>query len=170
MKLLSSRRVLCTLCNHAPYHFMQSHIRKVHVCLAVTCHLHFWQNDWGLLRATAVTRGWNEYRNKSHHRKLTREKKIVFLWCTFVYCCFGTFLLIHWAFSQWCTSIYRADLIVCVSVVYFYYLITPVSVGCAYYPQSSWFQMSTFVDPHFCFCGILLILVTCISVSVAYSH
>ena len=23
---------------------MQSHIRKVHACLAVTCHLHFWQN------------------------------------------------------------------------------------------------------------------------------
>ena len=28
---------------------------RAHV--AVTCHLHFWQNDWGLLRATAVTRG-----------------------------------------------------------------------------------------------------------------
>ena len=26
------------------------------VSLAVTCHLHFWQNDRGLLRATAVTR------------------------------------------------------------------------------------------------------------------
>ena len=24
-------------------------------CLAVTCHLHFWQNDRGLLRAAAVT-------------------------------------------------------------------------------------------------------------------
>ena len=61
--------------NHAPCHFMQSHIRKVHACLAVTCHLHFWQNDRGLLRATAVTRGWNGYRNKSH-RTLTPEKKI----------------------------------------------------------------------------------------------
>ena len=29
------------------------------------------------LRATAVTRGWNEYRNKSQHRKLTLEKKIL---------------------------------------------------------------------------------------------
>ena len=29
--------------------------------LAVTCHLHFWQNDRDLLRATAVTRGWNGY-------------------------------------------------------------------------------------------------------------
>ena len=33
---------------------MQSHIRKVYACLAVTCHLHFWQNDRDLLRATAV--------------------------------------------------------------------------------------------------------------------
>ena len=32
--------------------------------LAVFCHLHFWQNDRDLLRATAVTRGSNEYRNK----------------------------------------------------------------------------------------------------------
>ena len=61
-----SAQVLCTPYNHAPCHFMQSHI-----CLAVTCHLHFWQNDRGLLRAAAVTRGWNGYRNKSQHRKLT---------------------------------------------------------------------------------------------------
>ena len=63
--------------NHAPCHFMQSHIRKVYACLAVTCHLRFWQNDRGLLRATAVTRGWNGYRNKSQHRKLTLEKNIL---------------------------------------------------------------------------------------------
>ena len=49
----------------------------IHVCLAVTCHLHFWRNDRGLLRATAVTRGWNGYRNMSQHRKLTLEKKIL---------------------------------------------------------------------------------------------
>ena len=36
-----------------------SHICKVHACLVVTCHLHFWQNDRDLLRATAVARGWN---------------------------------------------------------------------------------------------------------------
>ena len=77
MKLLPSRRVLCTPYNHAPCHIMQSHIRKVYACLAVTCHLHFWQNDRGLLRATAVTRGWNGYRNKSQHRKFTMEKKIL---------------------------------------------------------------------------------------------
>ena len=35
---------------------MQSHICKVYTCLAVTCHLHLWQNDRDLLRATAVTR------------------------------------------------------------------------------------------------------------------
>ena len=57
-----SRRILCTPYKHAPCHFIQSHIRKVHASLAVTCHLHFWQNDRGLLRATAVTRGWNGYR------------------------------------------------------------------------------------------------------------
>ena len=56
---------------------MQSHIRKVYACLAVTCHLRFWQDDRGLLRATAVTRGWDGYRNKSQHRKLTLEKKIL---------------------------------------------------------------------------------------------
>ena len=72
-----SAQVLCTPYNHAPCHFMQSHIRKVYACLAVTCHLHFWQNDRGLLRATAVTRRWNGYRNKSQHRKLTLEKKIL---------------------------------------------------------------------------------------------
>ena len=47
-----SAQVLCTPYNHAPCHFMQSHIRKVYACLAVTCHLHFWQNDRDLLRAS----------------------------------------------------------------------------------------------------------------------
>ena len=71
-----SAQVLCTPYNHAPCHFMQSHIRKVYACLAVTCHLHFWQNDRDLLRAAAVTRGWHGYRNKSQHRRSTLEKKI----------------------------------------------------------------------------------------------
>ena len=70
-------QVLCTPYNHAPCHFMQSHIHKVYVCLAVTCHLHFWQNDWDLLHATVVTQGWNGYWNKSQHRKSTLEKKIL---------------------------------------------------------------------------------------------
>ena len=71
-----SAHVLCTPYNNAPCHFLQSHIRKVYACLAVTCHLHLWQNDRDLLRATAVTRGWNGYRNKNQHRKSTLEKKI----------------------------------------------------------------------------------------------
>ena len=58
-------------------HFIQSHIGRVYVCLAVTCYLHFWQNDRDLLRITAVTRGWNGYRNKNQHRKLTLEKNIL---------------------------------------------------------------------------------------------
>ena len=45
------------------------------MCLAVTCYLHFWQNDQDLLCATVVTRGWNECQNNSQHRKLTVEKK-----------------------------------------------------------------------------------------------
>ena len=75
MKLLPPRRVLCTSYTHTPCHFMQSHIHKVHACLVVTGHLNFWQKDRDLLRATAVTRWWNGYRNKIQHRKLTPEKK-----------------------------------------------------------------------------------------------
>ena len=52
-------------------------IRMVPVILAVTYRLHFWQNDRDLLRATAVTQGWNGYRNKSQHRKLTLEKRFL---------------------------------------------------------------------------------------------
>ena len=32
-------------------------VNKMHVFLAVTCHLHFWQHDRGLLRAAAMTLG-----------------------------------------------------------------------------------------------------------------
>ena len=39
------------------HHFMQSHRCRVHVCLAVCCHLHFWQNDQDLLYATAMGGG-----------------------------------------------------------------------------------------------------------------
>ena len=38
-------------------HFMQSHMSRVHVCLAVTYHLHFQQNSHNLLHATVVTFG-----------------------------------------------------------------------------------------------------------------
>ena len=50
---------------------------RVSACLGVICHLHFWQNDRGLLRATAVRRGWNRHRIKSQYTKLTPEKKIL---------------------------------------------------------------------------------------------
>ena len=46
--------------NHAPVsqcHFIQSHIHKMDLCLAVTCHLHFWQNGQDLSNATAVIKG-----------------------------------------------------------------------------------------------------------------
>ena len=62
MKLLPSRRVLCTSYNHAPCHFMQSHIRKVYACLAVTCHLHFCGNTGGgmdtEIRVSTESRPW----------------------------------------------------------------------------------------------------------------
>ena len=47
----------CTVAPSAHFNYTGS---KVHVCLCVTCHMHFWQNDQGLLCATAVTRGWNK--------------------------------------------------------------------------------------------------------------
>ena len=62
---------------NAEARFNKIHIRKVYACLAVTWHLHFWQNDRDFLRATVVTRGWNGYWNKSQHRKSTLEKKIL---------------------------------------------------------------------------------------------
>ena len=58
-------------------YFIQSHIGMAYVCLAVTCQLYFWWNDWDPLHAAAVTWGWNGYWNKSQHRKLTLEKKII---------------------------------------------------------------------------------------------
>ena len=47
------------------------------MCLGVICHLHFWHNDRGLLRAAAVTRGLQRTPHKSQHTKLTLEKKIL---------------------------------------------------------------------------------------------
>ena len=69
--------ILGQVVTNAEARFNKIHIRKVYACLAVTCHLHFWQNDRDFLRATVVTRGWNGYRNKSQHRKSTLEKKIL---------------------------------------------------------------------------------------------
>ena len=58
----------------ASFH-LKLHVGCIHVCLAVTCHLHLWQNDWDILRATAVTWWWNRHENKSQHRKLTPKNK-----------------------------------------------------------------------------------------------
>ena len=54
-----SAHALCTPCNRAPvYSFIRSRIRRVHVILAVTCHLHILGRMTGILfRATPVTRG-----------------------------------------------------------------------------------------------------------------
>ena len=63
-------------CTSSQHHFIQSHIGRVHVCLAVTCHLHFWRNDQDLLLATVVTQGCNSYWIKSQHGKLTLRRKL----------------------------------------------------------------------------------------------
>ena len=57
-------------CTSLQCHFIQSHIGRVYVYLAVTCHLHFWGNNRDLLRATAVTRKWNGDRNKKSAKKV----------------------------------------------------------------------------------------------------
>ena len=59
----------CTISRHF--------IAWVRACLALTCHLHFWQNNRDFLRASAVTRRWNGYRNKIQRRKLTLQEKIL---------------------------------------------------------------------------------------------
>ena len=53
-----SARSVCTIqtCTMSR-HFMQSHVRSVHACLAATCYLHVWQNDRDFSRATAVKQG-----------------------------------------------------------------------------------------------------------------
>ena len=68
MKLLPSWNILCTPYKYVPCHFVQNHVRSVYAYLAVTCHLHFWQNDQDLLQTTPVTRGWNGYQNKSEKK------------------------------------------------------------------------------------------------------
>ena len=53
---------------------------RLYTCLCVTCHLHFWQNDLGLLRATAVTRGGTDTEWESAHKEallVSLEKKIL---------------------------------------------------------------------------------------------
>ena len=56
-----SAQVLSTPYSHGPVYCMTlretAYIGWMYVCLVVTCHLRFLQNDRDLLRATAVTRG-----------------------------------------------------------------------------------------------------------------
>ena len=80
MKLLLSQHVLRTPYNHAPCRFMQSHICKMYACLAVTCHLHIWQNDQGLLHGTAVTREGTDAEMRITHRK-NEEYLAIFKTC-----------------------------------------------------------------------------------------
>ena len=73
-----SVHVLCTPYNHVlVYSVIRSHVRRVHACLAVTCHLHFWQTDLGSFTCFCGNSGWNRYWNKIQHRKMTLEKKIL---------------------------------------------------------------------------------------------
>ena len=58
-------------CTSLQCRFIRSHIRRMNVCLTVTCHLHLWQNDRDLLRATAVTR----IPKSELTQKMTPEKK-----------------------------------------------------------------------------------------------
>ena len=51
--------------------------QRVYACLGVTCHLHFRQNERGLLRATAVTRGTYGHRIGVSTQSLTPEKTIL---------------------------------------------------------------------------------------------
>ena len=46
----------------------------VYVCLSVMCRLHFWQNGWGLLHATAVTRGGMDTNKDSVHKVKSGEE------------------------------------------------------------------------------------------------
>ena len=72
-----SAQVLCTPYNHAPCHFMQSHIRKVCACLALTCHLRFLAEWPGSFTCYCGNTGVEQIPNKSQHRKSTLEKKIL---------------------------------------------------------------------------------------------
>ena len=58
---------------NAEARFNKSHIRKVYACLAVTCHLHFWQNDRDFLRATVVAHTDTEIRVSTESRPWRRK-------------------------------------------------------------------------------------------------
>ena len=51
-----SAHILCTTMQQFTVPPVRGHICRVHVCSAVTCHLHIGQNDRDLLRAAGVGR------------------------------------------------------------------------------------------------------------------
>ena len=64
------------VCTSLQCHFIRNHMCRVHVYLAVICHLYFWQNDWALLCGNAgmglilkwvSTENW-PWRRKFSHR------------------------------------------------------------------------------------------------------
>ena len=74
-----SGQVLRTPFNHPQFTVsLHSKPHRLGVCVFSCYLLSALLAEWpDLLRATAVTQGWNGYQNKSWHRKLTLEKKIL---------------------------------------------------------------------------------------------
>ena len=54
---------------------------RVHECWGVTCYLHFWQNDRGLLHATAVIRGWSGHQIRVSTQTLLWRRKFSCCFC-----------------------------------------------------------------------------------------
>ena len=54
---------------------------RVCACLSVTCHLHFWQNNRGLLCATVVTQGWNWHWIRVRTQSLLWRRKFTYGSC-----------------------------------------------------------------------------------------
>ena len=48
--VVSVKKIIGQVVTNAEARFNKIHIRKVYACLAVTCHLHFWQNDRDFLK------------------------------------------------------------------------------------------------------------------------
>ena len=110
MKLLPSRRLLCTIqpCTMS-CHFIQSHIHRMHAQLAVTCHQHFWLNDKDLLCCT-------DFVQEFHHRIFY----VVLTVKTFHHMMFYVVLTLCRNFTAWrvmlswlCAGISPHDLLCC---------------------------------------------------------
>ena len=75
VKLLPSRRTFCVHYTTRHQFTVSLHSKPLRQGECVFscnlhCRLHVWHNDQDLLHATAVTRGWNGYQNKSQNRKV----------------------------------------------------------------------------------------------------